>query len=163
MYRAYQLRLASTLPEVRRRMAAGAEAAGRDPNAIRLVAVTKGHPVGALQAALDAGLRDLGENRVEEMEEKVAALGADAAVWHMIGHLQSRKAARAVGVAHLIHSVDSLRLAERVSRAAGEGSRAARILVQNGLPGSGYRTWKVIGNDTHTGTFLSRLRAGENL
>lgn len=121
-------------------MAASAAAAGRDPASIRLVAVTKGHPLGALQAALDAGLRDLGENRVEEMEEKVAALGAEAAVWHMIGHLQSRKAGRAVGVAHLIHSVDSLRLAERVSRAAGERSSEARILVQVNTSGEGSKS-----------------------
>ena len=111
-------------------MAGAALAAGRDPAGVRLVAVTKGHPLEALQAALEAGIPDLGENRVEELEEKEAALGRDGATWHMIGHLQSRKAARAAEAAHLIHSVDSLHLAEKLSRAGeGRGSEV-RVLAQ---------------------------------
>ncbi len=111
-------------------MAGAALAAGRDPAGVRLVAVTKGHPLEALRAALEAGVPDLGENRVEELEEKEAALGRDRATWHMIGHLQSRKAARAAGAAHLIHSVDSLHLAEKLSRSAeGRGSEV-RVLAQ---------------------------------
>ena len=125
----YRARLAETLPEVRDRIAGAAREAGRDPASVRLVAVTKGHPVAALEAALDAGLIDLGENRVEELEEKVGIVGA-AATWHMIGHVQSRKAARALAAADLVHSVDSVRLAQRFSRAAGEAGVEARILVQ---------------------------------
>lgn len=126
----YAERLTETLPRVRDRMAAAAMASGREVDAVRLVAVTKGHPLEALEAALAAGLRDLGENRIEEMEQKVAGLGRDAATWHMIGHLQRRKAPRAVEAADLIHSVDTLRLAERISRAAGDGGREVRILAQ---------------------------------
>lgn len=111
-------------------MAGAALAAGRDPSAVTLVAVTKGHSLEALQAALEAGIPDLGENRVEELEEKVAALGRDRATWHMIGHLQSRKAARAGAVAHLIHSVDSLHLAEKLSRSAEGWGGDARVLAQ---------------------------------
>lgn len=111
-------------------MAGAARAAGRDPAGVRLVAVTKGHPLEALQAALEAGIPDLGENRVEELEEKEAALGRDRATWHMIGHLQSRKAARAAGAAHLIHSVDSLHLAEKLSRSAGGRGPEVRVLAQ---------------------------------
>jgi hypothetical protein len=111
-------------------MAGAALAAGRDPAGVRLVAVTKGHPVEALQAALEAGIADLGENRVEELEEKEAALGRDRATWHMIGHVQSRKAARAIGAAHLIHSVDSLHLAEKLSRAAQARGVDVRVLAQ---------------------------------
>lgn len=111
-------------------MARAALAAGRDPLAVRLVAVTKGHPLAALEAALDAGITDLGENRVEDLEGKEAALGRDRATWHMIGHVQSRKAARAAGVAHLIHSVDSLHLAERLSRAGEERGAGVRVLAQ---------------------------------
>ncbi len=142
----YRERLADTLPRVRDRIAGAAETAGRDPTGVRLVAVTKGHPREALEAALAAGLRDLGENRVDELEEKVAALGRDAATWHMIGHVQSRKASRVIDVADLIHSVDSLHLAERMSRAAGEAGREVPILVQvntsgedakSGVEGSG--------------------------
>lgn len=126
----YRERLSETLPRVLERVTGAALAAGRDPRAVRIVAVTKGHSLEALEAALGVGLADLGENRVEELEEKVAALGMGAATWHMIGHVQGRKAARAVAAAHLIHSVDSLRLAERISRAAGQRGGTVRILAQ---------------------------------
>lgn len=126
----YRERLSRALPAVRGRIAAAAERAGREPSGVRLVAVTKGHPLEALEAALEAGLVDLGENRVEELESKAAALAGRGAVWHMIGHVQGRKAARALAAADLVHSVDSLRLAERMSRAAGEQGREARILAQ---------------------------------
>ena len=111
-------------------MAGAALAAGRNPSAVRLVAVTKGHPLGAVEAALEAGITDLGENRVEELEGKEAALGRERATWHMIGHVQGRKAARAAGAAHLIHSVDSLHLAERLSRVAEGRGVDVRVLAQ---------------------------------
>ncbi len=126
----YRERLAETLPRVRERIAEAAESSGRDPAGVRLVAVTKGHPLEALAAALAAGLRDLGENRVGELEEKVGRLGRDAATWHMIGHLQRRKAPRAIEIADFIHSVDTLRLAERISRSAEEGGVEVRVLAQ---------------------------------
>jgi len=126
----YRARLAQALPGLRDRMAGAALAAGRDPSAVRLVAVTKGHPLEALEAALEAGIGDLGENRIEELEEKEAALGRDRATWHMIGHLQSRKAARAAGAADLIHSVDSLHLAEKLSRVAEARGVDVRVLAQ---------------------------------
>jgi pyridoxal phosphate enzyme (YggS family) len=126
----YRARLAETLPRVQERIARAAAAAGRDPSSVRLVAVTKGHPVGAVQAALEAGLVDLGENRVDELEEKVAAVGRGAARWHMIGHLQRRWVPRALAASDLIHSVDTLRLAERISRVGGEADRDVRILAE---------------------------------
>lgn len=126
----YRERLAETLPRVRDRMAAAADAVGRDPASVRLVAVTKGHPVEALEAALAAGLTDLGENRVAELEEKRAVLGGAGATWHMIGHIQSRKAAKVVAVADLIHSVDSVKLAGKISGAAAQEGREVRVLVQ---------------------------------
>jgi pyridoxal phosphate enzyme (YggS family) len=126
----YRERLAKTLPRVRDQIAEAALAAGRDPGSVRLVAVTKGHPVEAAEAALEAGLTDLGENRVEELEAKVGRLGR-LARWHLIGHLQGRKAARALAAADLIHSVDSLKLAERLSRGCAEQGRASfPVLVQ---------------------------------
>jgi hypothetical protein len=136
----YRARLGETLPAVRDRIAGAAEAAGRDPASVRLVAVTKGHPVTAVAAALDAGLADLGENRVEELEKKVATLGRDVARWHMIGHLQRRWVPRALDVSDLVHSVDTLRLAERVSRVAGEAGTTARILVQVNTSGEGSKS-----------------------
>jgi len=116
----YAERIARTLPQVRRSIAEAAGQAGRAPSEVRLVAVTKGHPIEAITAALAAGLSDFGENRIEELEDKVGHLGRGPHRWHMIGHVQGRKAQRAVRAADLIHSVDSYRLAERLSRAASE-------------------------------------------
>lgn len=127
----YEERLGETLPRVREAIGEAASAAGRDPAGVRLVAVTKGHPVEAVRAALGAGLTDLGENRISELEEKVGIVGRDGVAWHMIGHLQRRKAPRALEVADLIHSVDSVRLAERLDRVAGDaGADPVRVLVQ---------------------------------
>lgn len=112
----YGERLRETLPRVREVVEAAAGRVGRSGGEVRLVAVTKGHPPEAIEAAVDAGIRDVGENRVGELEEKVGLLGLEAARWHMVGHLQRRKAPRLVEICHLLHSVDSVRLAERLSR-----------------------------------------------
>jgi len=127
---AYASRLERTLPSVRERIARACEAAGRDLADVRLVAVTKAHPIEAIDAALAAGLTDLGENRVFELEEKVAARGRDAATWHMIGHIQSRKARGVAELADLIHSVDSAKLAGRLSEAGVEGGFTVAGLAQ---------------------------------
>lgn len=129
----YQQRLAETLPAVRERIGEALSAAGRDAGGVRLVAVTKAHPFEAVEAALAAGLTDLGENRVGELERKVAHFGPDEITWHMIGHVQSRKARRAAESAAMVHSVDSLKLARKLSRAVEEGATdrdALEVLVQ---------------------------------
>lgn len=130
MTTAYPERLADTIPRVRIRIAEAVEAAGRDGASVCLIAVTKAHPLEAVEAALQAGLRDLGENRVEELEAKVGALGRGAATWHMIGHLQSRKARQALFLSDLIHSVDSVKIAERLARMAHEEGRVVHVLAQ---------------------------------
>ena len=139
----YSDHLSAALPAVRERVAAAALRTGRDPEGIRLVAVTKGHPVIAIQAALTAGLTDLGENRVEALEEKVPEVGRSRATWHMIGSLQSRKAPRVVGLVDWIHSVDSMKLARRLARASEEAGAAQPVLVQVNVSGeeakSGFR------------------------
>jgi pyridoxal phosphate enzyme (YggS family) len=137
---AYASRLEHTLPAVRDRMETAAKGAGRRPESVRLVAVTKGHPIDAVDAALAAGVSDLGENRVHELEEKVVARGRDSATWHMIGHIQSRKAGRAAELADLIHSVDSLKLAERLSRVAVEGGIEVAALAQVNTSGEGSKS-----------------------
>jgi PLP dependent protein len=126
----YHALLRETLPRVRDRIAEATAAAGRAPASVRLVAVTKSHPAAAVEAALSAGLTELGENRVEELGWKVECFGRDAATWHMIGHLQSRKASRAAELADLVHSVDSLKLGRRLSRAAEDTGRTVRVLAQ---------------------------------
>lgn len=112
----YARSLRERLPRVREVIAAAAERSGRDPSSVRIVAVTKAHPAGAVRAVLAAGLRDIGENRVEELGEKAPLVRDPGARWHMIGHVQRRKAVLAARLASLIHSVDSLRLAEKLSR-----------------------------------------------
>ena len=123
----YELRLRENLPRVREAIEEATSRVGRREGEVTLVAVTKAHPPAALSAALSVGLTDLGENRLEEMEEKVGLLGRDAATWHMVGHLQSRKARSAVGVADLIHSVDTLKLGRRLSSFSEEEGRASML------------------------------------
>ncbi|MDT8341509.1 MAG: YggS family pyridoxal phosphate-dependent enzyme [Longimicrobiales bacterium] len=126
----YAERLQETLPRVREVIRDAAHAAGRTEESVRLVAVTKGHPLAAVRAALAAGLTDLGENRVGELEEKVRAVGREGVRWHMIGHVQRRKAPALVGLAHLVHSVDRIALAERLGRAAVAAQSEVSVLVQ---------------------------------
>ncbi|HEX2207693.1 MAG TPA: YggS family pyridoxal phosphate-dependent enzyme [Longimicrobium sp.] len=114
---------------VRERMEAARARAGRSDE-VTLVAVTKTHPVEVVRAAIEAGVADVGENRVQEMDEKVAAVGRDAVRWHLIGHLQRNKAARAVAIADLVHSLDSVRLAQALSAEAVKAGVTVRALVQ---------------------------------
>ena len=118
------------LPRVLDQVAAAAERAGRDPDSVRIVAVTKGHPLDAVGAAVEVGLRDLGENRVEELDRKHPAFPDGDVRWHMIGHVQRRKAGRAARLASLVHSVDSVRLAEKLSRIGEADGRRVPVLVQ---------------------------------
>jgi len=104
--------------------------AGRDPSEVRIVAVTKGHPPDAVRAAVDVGLGDVGENRVGELERKVGLLGRGLARWHMIGHVQRRKASRLPGLTDLLHSLDSFRLAERLQRVGEDAGTTIPVLVQ---------------------------------
>ncbi|MFL6373156.1 MAG: YggS family pyridoxal phosphate-dependent enzyme [Pyrinomonadaceae bacterium] len=118
------------------RIAAAAERAARDPADVKLVAVSKTHPVEVLRDALTAGIRVLGENKVQEAEEKVIELGPSAAEWHLIGHLQSNKVRKAVQLFDVVHSVDSIELAERLERICAEAWRERLdILVQVDLAG----------------------------
>jgi len=131
----YETRLRNNLPGVREAIARAAENAGRDAADVTMVAITKAHPLEALEAALAVGLRDLGENRVEELEHKVSVLGRDAATWHMVGHVQSRKAKQVVANADILHSVHSLKLARKLSGFAQDGGSPLPALVQVNMSG----------------------------
>ncbi len=117
------------LERVRARMAAAALRSGRPADAVRLVAVSKTMPPEAVREAVAAGVRMLGENRVQEAREKIAACPGLAA-WHLIGHLQSNKAKLAVGLFDLIQSLDSLHLAEELDRQGRALGKRVRCLVQ---------------------------------
>jgi len=108
----------ANIREVRRRIARACERSRRSPDEITLVAVTKGFEVPAIRTAFNSGIRDFGENRVQEAEGKIAQLTdlKPDVTWHMVGHLQSNKAMSAVELFDIIHSVDSLKLAEILNR-----------------------------------------------
>ena len=106
-----------------------AKNAGRNPEDVKLVAVSKNFPREAAAVAYEAGQRTFGENRVQELEAKAPALPNDIE-WHLIGHLQGNKALKAVNMAAYIHSVDSIRLLNRIDRLAGENSKRPKILLE---------------------------------
>jgi pyridoxal phosphate enzyme (YggS family) len=126
--------IAENLTEVRNRIVAAAQRAGRDPADVRLVAVSKAIPVARLKEAMAAGQSLFGENYLQEAQPKIAALG-EAAHWHFIGHLQSKKARGVVGVFGLIHSVDRLKLAQALEQAAAGLGCVQDILLQVNLAG----------------------------
>ncbi len=108
--------LQERLESVRERVARAAARAARSPEEIKIIAISKTHPVALMQAALEAGVAHLGENRVQEAEAKINELGREAAQWHLVGHLQTNKARRAVRLFDCIHSLDSAGLATRLER-----------------------------------------------
>lgn len=103
--------------------------AARNPREVSLIAVTKTNPVSRLQEAYEAGSRDFGENKVQEMLDKMEQLPGDIR-WHMIGHLQRNKVKYIVGKVYLIHSVDSLRLAEEISKESVKKQVVTDILIE---------------------------------
>ena len=107
--------ISENLSQVRERMAAACERAGREPGEVTLIAVSKTKPVSMLMEAYDAGTRVFGENKVQEILEKLPQMPKDC-VFHMIGHLQTNKVHQVVGKVSMIHSVDSLRLAEKIEK-----------------------------------------------
>ena len=129
------------LEQVRERIAAAARRAGRNPAEITLVGVTKTHPAETVLAALAAGLRHVGENRVGELAAKRPQVEEQlppeisAPIWHIVGHVQSRKAAQVVAAADFIHSLDSLKLARRLDRFAAGAGRVAPVLLEVNLSG----------------------------
>lgn len=132
------------LATIQGRIAAAAARAGRNPDAITLVAVTKEHPAAVVQAAYERGLRDFGENRVATLLEKQAELSLPDARWHLIGHVQGRKAREVPGHCDLLHSLDRLTLAEELSRRAkAAGVVVAALLQVNGSGEESKGGWRV--------------------
>ena len=117
------------LAGVQERVAAAARKAGRRCDEITLIGVSKTHPAEAIRDAYAGGLRHFGENRVQEWEGKRAGVVDLAATWHLIGHLQSNKTARAARIFHCVDSVDHLALAQRLDRARLESGAAERMRV----------------------------------
>jgi PLP dependent protein len=108
--------LAARLTAIRSRITAAAKNSGRPPEDVRLIAISKTHPASVIKRVIEFGAADIGENRVQEAVGKITELGRDAARWHLVGHLQANKARRAVNLFDVIHSLDSLDLAQRLDR-----------------------------------------------
>ena len=136
--------IANRLQEIRQRMTAAANRAGRDPTQVQLVAVSKTHPISAIGEAIAADQTDFGENRLEELAEKIeqaAQLGLREQIrWHIIGTIQSRKSGETVALwqaaqCALLHSVDTLKLARRLSRDAASAGVVLSILLEVNVSG----------------------------
>jgi PLP dependent protein len=121
--------IAANINQVRQRIAVAAVRAGRDPNAVKLMAVTKTVDPERILAAVKAGITILGENYVQEAKDKIAAVGGDVK-WHMIGRLQTNKARYAVKMFDFIHSVDRLELARELAKRAGAINRRLNVLIE---------------------------------
>ncbi|HLF84033.1 MAG TPA: YggS family pyridoxal phosphate-dependent enzyme [Blastocatellia bacterium] len=118
------------LAHVHERIARAALRAGRSPEEVTLIAVSKTFDPASVQLAVDAGVRNLGENRVLEAADKFQKVRGDGLRWHLIGHLQSNKARQAILTFDVIHTVDSRELAQRLDRIAGEEAKRPVVLVQ---------------------------------
>ena len=126
--------LKENLEEVEEKIAKACERAGRAREEVTLIAVSKTKPVEMLQEIYDEGIRDFGENKVQELTEKYEVMPKDMK-WHMIGHLQRNKVKYIVDKVTLIHSVDSLRLAETISREAEKKGVTVPILIEVNIAG----------------------------
>ncbi len=128
--------IAANLADINRRIVQAAERAGRDPGDVLLMAVTKTFPVESILEAYQTGHRLFGENRVQEFAAKFGALERlEGVEFHMIGHLQSNKAGKAIDVFHAIDSVDSAKLAARLNTAAEEAGKTVSILLEVNVGG----------------------------
>lgn len=153
-------RIAERLAHVRERIAAACDRAGRSPDDVTLVAVTKTFPVAVVEAAVAVGLRDFGENRVQELVEKAEAIPGEEAGgevrWHLIGHLQRNKAKDALRAADVFHALDSPRLADTLERRAEQAGRVLPCLVQVNVSGEASKEG-VAPEETHA--FLDAVSA----
>ena len=145
------------LEKVRERISRAAQRAGRKPEDVLLVAVSKTVPVDRIREAIEAGVPALGENRVQEAKEKIHLLGRTRVPWHLIGHLQTNKVKDAVALFNLIQSVDRLALAEELDRRARAADKRVGVLVQVNVAGEATKSGFSPDELRHALEALSRL------
>lgn len=152
--------IADNLAFVRERISVAAQRAGRDPKEITLIAVSKTFPVSAISEAYAAGQRIFGENRVQEYAGKITELRALSGIeFHLIGHLQSNKSAKAAELFHTVDSLDSLRLAERLNDATGILGKTLPVLIEINVGGEQQKA----GLSPHSSELTDILRAAPRL
>ncbi len=130
--------IAENILQVQQNIAAACARAQRNPAEVTLIAVSKTHPAEAVLEAVAAGVQHFGENRVEEAENKIPAVNAQSSlplIWHMIGHIQSRKAKEVVPLFDRVHSVDTLKLAAKLSALAFEAGKKLDVLLEVNISG----------------------------
>ena len=143
------------------RIEAAAKLSRRTRDAVKLICVSKTHPADVVRAAIEAGVTDLGENRVQEAEPKIGELGRKAATWHLIGHLQSNKARRAVQLFDMIHSIDSVALVQKLDRACADLRREQLpVLIQIDL---GHETTKSGADEAELPELIGAVTGSEHL
>lgn len=154
--RAIRERYEKTLETIARH----AQKAGRKPDEVRLVVVTKAQPLDVVRATLLAGARILGENYPEEALEKINAFNTEFDVeWHMIGHIQSRKAKLVAGNFHLVHSVDRLKIARKLSELAQAQGQRQAVLLQFNVGGEASKSGWLADDPSQWETLLPELEA----
>jgi len=162
-----EIQIQERLNEVQERIEIAARRSGRDIDAIRIVGVTKTHPYDVVLAAHEAGLRLIGENRVEEaLPKKAAAEELDDLDWHMIGHIQSRKSKSVVQVFDAVHSVDRARIADRLNRDAESAGIRLPILLECNVSGEASKWgWQLTEKESWPEIVdeFARIRKLENL
>ena len=120
----------TALEDIRTRIAAAAARAGRSPEEVRLIAVSKRQPLAAIEALAEAGQRDFGESQVQEALDKLPQLAGRGLCWHFIGHLQSNKTRFIPGNFQWVHSIDSEKMVRRIATAASEAGETVSLLLQ---------------------------------
>jgi PLP dependent protein len=151
--------LGERVDAVRERIARAAARSGRTPDQITLLAVSKTHPGDLVREAFACGIRDFGENKIQEAEAKTEALAdlrAEGVRWHLIGHLQSNKAKKAAPLFDVVHSLDSADLAERLARVAADSSKVLAVYVQVDLAREPTKSGTL---EAHLLPLLERLRS----
>jgi pyridoxal phosphate enzyme (YggS family) len=131
--------IASSWGELRRRVGESCASLGRDAAAVRIIAVSKVQPVTLIREAVEAGITDFGENRIQEAEQKIPAIGPGP-TWHLVGHLQTNKARRAARIFDWVQSVDSARVAMALGRGAEAAGRDLGVLVQVNTTAEGQKS-----------------------
>jgi pyridoxal phosphate enzyme (YggS family) len=147
------------LLRVRERIERAAQKAGRDPKGIKLVAVSKTVEVARIKEAIEAGVSILGENYIQEAQKKIEDIGKPVS-WHFIGHLQSNKARYAVRLFEVVHSVDSVSLAEELNRRAEQEGRVIQVMIEVNLSGE---TTKFGTNEERVSNLARRIQDLEHL
>jgi len=155
-----RMQIHRNLERVQERIFAAARKTGRSPDEIKLLVVTKTHPVAVIEWVLSAGATDLGENYVEEAKRKIGAIRPNAqCTWHMIGHVQSRKSGQVVEYFDCLHSLDNLKLAQRLSAQAREKHKTLPVLLEFNLSGEESKSGWGVSSESELEAFLPDIES----